>query len=123
MDICFIVDTTTLTSQLFSTRSFQEKDRCNRFQFLLNQTELFSHFLTSGDQGGSASKTSAGNSGGGGGGGNKKAILSPHKGRPKVKKDEKSKLLDQASATAGTNAELVAIGLWFVILMKGDYEE
>ena len=59
----------------------QEKDRSNRFDFLLQQTELFAHFITTGDI--------AGKSG--------KAPTSPLKmkiGRPKMKKDEKSKLME-----------------------------
>jgi hypothetical protein len=59
----------------------QEKDRSNRFDFLLQQTELFAHFMTTGDL--------AGKSG--------KAPTSPLKmkiGRPRLKKDEKSKLME-----------------------------
>lgn len=55
-----------------------EADRGNRFEFLLKQTELFSHFM----------QTGAGPSGG-------KTPTSPLKmkpGRPKTKKDEKQKL-------------------------------
>ncbi|KAK3611417.1 hypothetical protein CHS0354_034864 [Potamilus streckersoni] len=56
-----------------------EADRGNRFEFLLKQTELFAHFM------------STGNSGGG------KTPVSPLKmkpGRPKAKKDEKTKLVE-----------------------------
>ncbi|KAL3881052.1 hypothetical protein ACJMK2_033250 [Sinanodonta woodiana] len=56
-----------------------EADRGNRFEFLLKQTELFAHFM------------STGNSGVG------KTPVSPLKmkpGRPKAKKDEKAKLVE-----------------------------
>ena len=58
----------------------QSEDRSNRFDFLLQQTELFSHFMTTGGQ----------QPGG-------KVPTSPLKmkgGRPRLKKDEKSKLIE-----------------------------
>jgi len=60
----------------------QENDRSNRFDFLMKQTELFAHFMTSADL--------IAKAGG-------KAPVSPLKmktGRPRQKKDEKSKLFE-----------------------------
>ena len=57
---------------------FQEKDRSNRFGFLLQQTELFAHFMQTGAQAGGGGPTSP----------------LKMKGRPKLlKNDEKSKLV------------------------------
>lgn len=59
-----------------------QTDRSNRFDFLLQQTELFAHFMTTGDP--SSAKSG-------------KTPTSPLKmkiGRPKLKKDEKSKLME-----------------------------
>ncbi|KAI0218655.1 SWI/SNF-related matrix-associated actin-dependent regulator of chromatin subfamily A member 5 [Lamellibrachia satsuma] len=57
-----------------------ECDRGNRFDFLLHQTELFSHFMTTGGDG-TGNKTP-----------NSPLKMKP--GRPKFKKDEKSKLME-----------------------------
>ena len=56
---------------------FQDADRSNRFEFLLEQTELFAHFMVTGSQA-------------------NKMPNSPlkMKGRPRMKKDEKSKLIE-----------------------------
>lgn len=56
----------------------QEKDRSNRFSFLLKQTELFAHFMQTGAQAGGGGPTSP----------------LKMKGRPRLNKnDEKSKLV------------------------------
>lgn len=56
-------------------------DRSNRFDFLLKQTELFAHFITTGDVGSKGGKTPT-------------SPLKMKAGRPKLKKDEKSKLME-----------------------------
>ncbi len=60
---------------------FKADDRTNRFDFLLQQTELFSHFMTTGDVGSKSGKTPT-------------SPLKMKPGRPKLKKDEKSKLIE-----------------------------
>ena len=58
---------------------FQQQNRSNRFNFLLQQTELFAHFMSTGAQAGGGGPTSP---------------LKMKPGRPRVKKmDEKSKLV------------------------------
>ena len=59
---------------------FQESDRSNRFDFLLQQTELFAHFMTSGDISSRTGKTPT-------------SPLKMKPGRPKMKQDDKTKLL------------------------------
>lgn len=58
-----------------------QSDRSNRFDFLLQQTELFAHFMTTGDLGAKSGKTPT-------------SPLKMKIGRPKLKKDEKSKLME-----------------------------
>ena len=62
----------------------QESDRSNRFQFLLKQTELFAHFMTTG---GNQPKPGAS-------AGTPSSPLKMKSGRPKIKKDDKAKLLE-----------------------------
>ena len=57
---------------------FQETDRGNRFDFLLKQTELFAHFMSTGANNAGSGPTSP---------------LKMKAGRPRVKKDEKAKLV------------------------------
>ncbi len=62
--------------------TFQETDRSNRFEFLLEQTELFSHFM------------STGAAGAGPAGASPTSPLKMKPGRPRMKKDEKAKLVE-----------------------------
>jgi len=59
----------------------QQTDRSNRFSFLLQQTELFAHFMTTGDPAAKGGKTPT-------------SPLKMKIGRPRLKKDEKSKLME-----------------------------
>ena len=61
--------------------AFQVHDRSNRFDYLLKQTELFSHFMSSGWSGNAASKTPT-------------SPLKMKPGRPKQKKDDKTRLME-----------------------------
>ena len=70
----------------------QESDRSNRFEFLLEQTELFSHFITTGDRGATGAATSSGS--GGVAANTPTSPLKMKPGRPRFKKDEKSKLIE-----------------------------
>ena len=57
-----------------------ESDRSNRFGFLLKQTELFAHFMTTGDLSMRSGKTPT-------------SPLKMKPGRPKMRQDDKAKLL------------------------------
>ncbi len=74
-----------------TSKGQQNEARTNRMNYLMRQSEVFSHFLTGGD-GSSASISSLAGSSGGGGGGRKKV------GR--MREDEEDKLLlKQAQST------------------------
>jgi len=66
---------------VFRVHFVQQTDRSNRFDFLLQQTELFAHFMTTGDPAAKGGKTPT-------------SPLKMKIGRPKLKKDEKSKLME-----------------------------
>ncbi|ESN98569.1 hypothetical protein HELRODRAFT_101736 [Helobdella robusta] len=58
-----------------------ENDRTNRFDYLLQQTELFAHFMTTGDNANKSGKMPT-------------SPLKIKAGRPRMKKDEKVKLIE-----------------------------